>query len=283
LDESGDNILDMSQYAPPWSDAELNILKGNVNLVPYSKIVELLPGRTIDAIKLRARLVGIEKSGKRFPRRKLNEEFFAVPTILSSYWAGFLAADGCILRPPINPRTEVRLGIHQRDIDHLRRFAIDVGYDGKIAQHQKNIRGITICAAYQWVTDLWANFNIGPQKTFTLGPPHLSGELSLAYSIGYIDGDGCWATHSSHDNYLMLVVIGTRELLSWLISIWKYSGARIGFPNLSYRRNCWRLTLSGRKATEVAHLLSKLDVPRLQRKWRVARRETYGQEDKRKS
>lgn len=264
---------------PQWSNSELATLRNNLNAIPYCRIASMLPGRTVDAIKRRAGILGLVKTGKRFSKRTLIEDFFSRMDYLSCYWAGFIAADGCIIT---SPRTEVRIGIHERDLDHLSQFVKDTGFNGRIRIDKKDIAHVIVCAAYQWVADLDRIFRITPQKTFSLQPPKLTGPLALAYSIGYIDGDGCWATADKNRNP-RLIVVGTKALLQWLVSLWNSHGANIGSPTLSFKRNVWRLTLTCAKAERIAFLLRDVDVPRLERKWRVARREATGQEVQRKS
>jgi len=264
---------------PQWTQFELDVLEANINVIPYAELATLLHRRTVDAIKRRATLLGLEKSGKRFPKREVNDYFFYEPSLLSCYWAGVIAADGCVRRVP---RTELIIGLHGRDLEHLRRFCADVGFDGQIAITSKNIAVARICAAYRLVDDLERIFRIVPRKTLTLEPPLVTGDLALAYSIGYIDGDGCWATADKNRN-LRLIVVGTRSLLEWMVSLWSDHGANIGSPALSFKRNVWRLTLTCAKAERVASLLNNFELPRLERKWRVARREATGQEVQRKS
>jgi hypothetical protein len=256
-----------------WTKGEIDIIRANINTIPYSSIASMLPGRNVDDVKTRASLEGIERTGKRFPRRTLNEEFFSQPDLLSSYWAGFIAADGCVVTVP---RTELRIGIHVKDMGHLARFRYDVGFDGALTIGQKNICRLTVCAAHRWVQDLKENFNIGPRKTLTLEGPNLTGDTALAYSVGYIDGDGCWATADKNKN-LRIIVVGTRPLLMWLVKIWNDAGADIGDPAIVFRK-VWRLTITCAKADRIASILGKIDVPRLERKWRVARHERIGQD-----
>jgi hypothetical protein len=257
-----------------WTTNEVQIVRENINRIPYARIALMLHGRSVEAIKTRASILGISRKGVRFPKRSLNENFFSKPTLLSSYWAGFIAADGCVLSA--SGRAEIRIGINQRDLEHLRRFSLDVGYDGPIAFTKKSIRTVSICGAHQWVKDLKDVFNIGPRKTFTLHPPYLPQKMALAYSIGYIDGDGCWAT-MQQGKYLYLIVVGT-----WMADLWREAGAKIGIPKLRFQR-CWRLSLGCSKAEGVAKLLEDFDVPRLQRKWRVARHEATGQKKEKRN
>jgi len=252
--------------APPWNKREKDKLRININTMSYSKLAELIPGRTIDAVKQRASLLGLPRLGRRFPKRSLHEHFFSKPNLLSCYWAGFIAADGCVVT---TPRRELRLGINKRDELHLARFKMDVGYDGPIRKCQKNIKALTICAIDQWVLDLRENFSITPKKTKTLLPPSLVGDLALSFSVGVIDGDGCW---NISKNGLALIVTGTESVLLWLKDRWELGGANTGQCSPRPIKGCWRLSVNGRYAVNVAHLLLPLKVPRLERKWSIAKK-----------
>lgn len=261
---------------PIWSEGEIATLRANINRMPYSRLAEMLPGRSVGAIKRRANIVGQPRLGNsaRAPRRSLDETFFSVVTLKSAYWAGFLAADGCVTD---KPRHEVKFALHAKDRAEIERFVCDTGYDGAVRQ-QKQMCGVRICAAYRWLADLELNYNIGPKKTLALQPPNVSGQAALAYSIGLIDGDGCWAIHNRKHNRKALIVVGTKPVLEWLMTLWVKHGATIGNVNLSFKRNVWRLAISGTHAESVARLLNSIPVQRMERKWRVARGESFGQE-----
>lgn len=266
--------------SPKWTAKEVAIVRGNINRMTYRELAALLPGRTVQAIKLRATLNGIPRMGRIGPvaRRCLNETYFWERTLQSAYWAGLLAADGCIVRSETKSvRREVRLGLHTKDHETLKRFVDDIAYDGPI-KHRANMCHVVICSADQWLRDLGEIYNLTPRKTMTLGPPNVDGEAALAYSIGYIDGDGCWAINARRYNQKMLIVVGTKQLLEWMRELWKASGASVGNTKLSWSRNVWRLGIYSSHADSVARLLGDVPVERMGRKWRVARGETFGQE-----
>lgn len=274
------NTLYGSSRVPRWSEAELSVLRKNINQITYSKLSVLLPGRTIDAIKRRADMVGLPRHSKRPVWRALNENFFSDQSLASAYWAGFIAADGCIVT---SPRQEVRIGIHKRDRALLEKFREDTGFDGSITQ-RGNICYITVCAASKWISDLASIYNIGPRKTMTLRPPNLPFTLNaLAYSIGYIDGDGCWATSLSRygKRSRMLVVVGTASMLMWMKSLWFHFGAPIGQSNPRPNKGCWRFATAGSPAVKLAEILNVVPVDKLERKWRIARGEATHQPEER--
>jgi hypothetical protein len=263
---------------PEWSATEKQVLARNINKIPYWAIAEKLPGRTVDALKQRAALMGLPRLTKfKNPvRNKRNEKYFRRPTIESAYWAGFIAADGCILT---HPRTELRIGLHRRDRSVLELFCKHVEYEGKIAVLGKNCLGVTVCSAAEWLSDLKNIYNLGPRKTITLRPPNISGKLALAYSIGYIDGDGCWATIKGQPNSLLLVIVGTQAILEWMRRVFIVNGADVGGATVRKSKGCYRISISGSYARSVSKLLSSIPTPKLQRKWAVARGESRGQKD----
>src|SRR3990167_7821339 len=87
-----------------WTEAEDNILRDNMGKFSYRDIQKrFLPNRTLAAIQNRLAFkdLWIFERGKNpqsseHSRFKCNEDFFGVPNILNSYWAGFIAADGNI-------------------------------------------------------------------------------------------------------------------------------------------------------------------------------------------
>lgn len=270
-------LMGERKRAPNWTETEKDILRDHINVEHYRDIAKMLPGRTVEAVKRRADLIGLPRRWPTGPeaKRTLDEMFFARNELLSAYWAGFIAADGCIVE---HPRKEVRIGIHQKDINQLRRFAIDTNFDGKLSI-RNNICYLTICSAGRWIHDLKTIYNIGPRKTFTLERPEIDGDMALAYSIGYIDGDGCWATHKGPrgNRKLVLIVVGTEGILTWLVSLWKGMGASIGGATIRKSRGCYRLSITGSHADSIAKLLQEVDVRKFERKWQVARREVSNQ------
>lgn len=255
---------------PEWSKKEKDILTSSINLIPYSQIATLLPGRTVDAIKQRAQILGLYRSGRHFPSRSLDESFFSNPTLQSSYWAGFIAADGCVI---ISPRRELRIGIHRRDLGLLRQFCKDVNYDGSIKTNPKNIVSLTICAIDQWINDLDINFGVVHSKPLRRPPIGLDFESSLAYMIGYIDGDGCWH-RGKRDRRLALIIVGPPAILQWMRDM---LSSFIGDVTVRPGRGCHRLSISGKYAKSVAKLLLASPIKGLHRKWRIAKGEADNQ------
>lgn len=151
-----------------------------------------------------------------------NNNFFNVPSVTNSYWAGFIAADGCITTPTrSNPMLIINLA--SRDEILLSEFMQVTKYNGTITEtvhinkktkkiHQG--RRLSIYNAKQWTNDLNNNWRITSKKSLTLQPPKIvDTNLQLQYIIGLIDGDGYIGISN---NKLYFSLLGTKELLEWV-------------------------------------------------------------------
>jgi hypothetical protein len=247
------------------------VLTAHINTMPYASLSALLPGRSVDAVKQRATMLGLDRLGARFSTIARNEAFFDDGGLTAAYWAGFIAADGCVVT---SPRMEVRIGLNARDACHLRRFVSDSSYQGQVSL-RGDLVSLTVCAAGRWIRALESVYRIGPRKSQTLMPPCLSDAEALAYSVGYIDGDGCWHRDKANGR-LHLIVVGTSELLDWLNASWLKAGASVGSTKSSRVRGIYRRSWSGSHAESIARLLGRLRVPFMKRKWSIAMKGVKG-------
>jgi hypothetical protein len=132
----------------------------------------------------------------------VNHNFFANDDEKSFYWAGFLAADGCIsVRKNFNNKNVI-LNLGEKDLCHLQKFKDDIKskhtIKSKIVKNSKRnpnwndrkINSITI-GSHKLVNDL-SRFNIVPRKTKIYDFPNwlISHNLVHHFMRGYFDGDG---------------------------------------------------------------------------------------------
>ena len=130
-------------------------------------------------------------------RRKynVNDCFFETPNIVNCYYAGFIAADGCIrkYKGKFVETYSLSFGLSIKDKDFLIKFLNTINYEGTIRYYENKGRkyvGVEI-KSNKICEDLRNNFNITERKTHTLCPPSLFGKnLIDAFICGYIDGDG---------------------------------------------------------------------------------------------
>ena len=170
----------------------------------------------------------------------VNEEYFSVLNEENSYWAGFIAADGCIhpiyyTKTPskyrkigsIKTREHLNISIDVCDREHLETFKKCINFTGPVNDYNNNSKfgfsDSSILATIniyngKIVSDLRDNFNITPQKSLTYIPPDLPLECSLPFILGLLDGDGS-IYYVKRDKTYGVGFNGTRETVSWVKNI----------------------------------------------------------------
>ena len=245
------------------------MLKSNYGLI-LAKDIALLLNKNIGSIIYKANAIGL-KSNRSLLHKKytINDDYFKIPNLQNSYWAGFLAADGCI-DDGVRPR--IRLKLSNKDKTHLETFQSHCNYDGPLYHFTQSNKEYCSFETRnkEWVKDLKDNFKITSRKTFTLSPPNLSQENSLAFICGYIDGDGCISidrkTQRSNSK-LRLSLIGTKEILVWIKLIFDKICDKFNNANVAERNNMSFYVIAGYKAKFILNHLNKMEIPYLYRKW----------------
>lgn len=209
----------------------------------------------------------------------VNQNFFDEPNLLNYYWAGFIAADGCVRG---HPRNQLRIKLQFRDRNHLSQFSHDCLFEGGVKDTPDKTQSyVEICGVKNWVCTLKENFNIIPNKTHVLEPPNLVVlEHMWSYIIGLIDGDGSiyFEIDRSLKPRIRLSFNGTESVLVWVRTLFDSY-----FPQRKKRYNpsqvlkrpgtktTYNYRLSGERAIESLSFLSNFDVPKLYRKWSKVR------------
>lgn len=207
----------------------------------------------------------------------LDTAYFCEPTVRNSYWAGFIAADGCLTR-----QGGLLITLSVRDREHLEQLKSDLGFSGPIREGltatprgRKVPYGRLVVWSKDMLLDLEHNFNLTERKTLTLLPPYqLPEPLAEAFIIGLIDGDGSIHTIDYSRTTLRLDVAGISPVVSW-VKEWfqRWCGAEVQLPRIQehYGGTLYSLRLQARHAERVVGRLLQVDVPKLDRKWSIAR------------
>lgn len=225
-------------------------------------------GRTVASVLLKANSIGLKRNSKFRRKYEVNDDFFAnIDSLACCYWAGFIAADGCVGSPKKNC---LRLKIKDTDLDHLKTFQYSIGYNGKLHFSHKNENTYACINIHskKIVEDL-ARFNITKRKTLTLEPPPLDGEQALAFLIGYIDGDGCISIEKLKNEHarLRLSIIGTHNMIRWAKAIFDDIVPFSTNANPRKVGKVFQYSIASKKALHVLSELQKINVPKLGRKW----------------
>lgn len=142
-------------------------------------------------------------------RKKVNDDYFKSADARVYYWAGFIAADGCI------SRNRLMIEIQQKDEELLQNLRNDLNYEGKVQYRTRVQQNGTISKMVKLqitsdaiVNDLAKIFKITPRKSHTLlFPEIISDDLALSYIKGYIDGDGCISRTKAIKNRKMYTIV----------------------------------------------------------------------------
>lgn len=151
----------------------------------------------------------------------VDENFFYRDTPESFYWAGFIAADGCVSYTRKNKTSGfLSILLSAQDIGVLEKFKKAVGFDGNIritkpTDHNPNGLAKLQISRIKMLHSL-ERFNIVENKTKVYKFPKwmVNHNLVNHFMRGYVDGDGSFfITKQSGRNHLNFGVCGTREFL----------------------------------------------------------------------
>lgn len=136
--------------------------------------------------------IATNKLGAKIPK-VLNPGAFKEITPENSYWAGFIAADGCV-----DSKGRIRFYLQLSDHQHLNKFADFVQSDHTISLDETRNRCSLEFTCVEMVADL-LKWNIVPNKSIGYRPPDTLQELS-SFMRGYFDGDGTICESFSNKN-----------------------------------------------------------------------------------
>jgi len=165
--------------------------------------------------------MGIDFKPKSNRKYFCNELFFETFTAESCYWAGFIAADGCLYKNGLSINLQIG------DIEHLCKFKKSLNFTGNVGDLRPKREACLIrINSKKIINDLIQNFNIIPKKSLTLKPPtKLPNNMIHHFIRGFLDGDGCYFTNSGERRY-SISAVGTYEMLFWVKTCLK-DGAKI--------------------------------------------------------
>lgn len=267
-----------------WTIEEKNKLKELISLgLPYEKIQLSFPQRSLASLYIYGTRILKQHNGYIKRKYSFDENFWAEPNLINSYWGGFMATDGNIAK------SGVRILLAAKDVGHLEKFKKDCKTENPIRIFKKSggfakSAGDFCCVSVntngRWHKDLENNFSVIPNKTIVLEPPKLENiNLKLAYLKGYIDGDGsiCFANRKNARKELVVSICGASlPMIEWIKkeidSITDGKGQsnknrKIRIIKKEGYRDFYSYGKSGLKAAVLFDYLSKLPTPVLARKW----------------
>lgn len=203
--------------------------------------------------------------------------YFDATNVMNAYWAGFIAADGCITSDRGRPKLSISL--QRQDKAHLEVLQGQLEYTGHVRDYQTRdghqYSQLAIGGAVELAESLESKFRITPRKSLTLQPPKLDNlHHIMAYIVGYIDGDGSIYTPTDRQCDVSISIVGTKQLLEWVASYIDilccsdyHTTTLPSKPRVGKQGESWQYSFGGRRAVDFYHLVRQLDLPWLNRKW----------------
>lgn len=223
-------------------------------------------------------------------RHTIDDDFFSRDTEEAFYWAGFIAADGCVKAHGKNKEDICVLGIllSKKDKQHLEKFKIQTNYSGKIydgiakgnpngfVKHDVEKSEISITSR-KMVEDL-KRFDIDPRKSLIYCPPRelMIHPLFHHFLRGYFDGDGSIYSSMgkrSTTTTFYFNVVGSLDFMNIYKEIFEKEnlvkiGHKIRDNKKGQTNNLMRLEYGGNTVTrDICNYLYKDATIYLQRKW----------------
>lgn len=158
-----------------------------------NKMAEKL-GVSIDSISKYMKLYNISYYNTP-PTYSVNENIFKEETEQSFYLAGFIAADGCVMKRKDYPATKVlKIGLATKDQKHLEKIKQLLNSTHPIHNEKTHYPSVSLSIVSKTIFKDLAKFNIVPRKTLIYQFPEWLIDHSLVHHFmrGYIDGDGCF-------------------------------------------------------------------------------------------
>lgn len=262
-----------------WSKKEISYLTNNIGKQSYSKIALKL-NKSFGQVRYQSNKFQLNQQYTRHELCKilnikysLNKNYFSVPNLENSYWAGFIAADGCIHEK--SPTSSLGIYLSIKDKNHLIKFKDTMQYSGPLYQ-SKNKRFIQFKAGNnQIVYDLYKHFNITPRKSLTLQPPNIaSNKYIKAFLIGNLDGDGCISKDVAGRPVLQFLS-ASKKFIIWVkkqcdnINGKTKNNIQTIHANHPTWSPVYSYRITGKYGQKLYDTLNKVNVPKLSRKWRL--------------
>ena len=216
-------------------------------------------------IKIRGKGCKYNKSGNLYIKQhSCNENYFSKPNIENCYWAGFIAADGCITED-----NSLSITLSIKDINHLKKFKNKIEYTGEIKIYtKKNKKKYCRIEIFNKniTNDLLNNFKITKRKTLILKPPDLKNKNHIkSFITGYIDGDG----HTGvHQNIFYISVLGTKSMITWIRKYLLKFSLEKSSSKVYKSRNTYYIGFANKKARTIYQTFLNIKNDKLQRKWK---------------
>lgn len=258
-----------------YSTEEVEIIKNNLGKKSFKEIAKLLDNKNEKAVSAFCSRHGMKNNFR--PRKYfVNNDFFKNPNILNTYYASFIAGDGCI----VNKSNSIIIELNPKDIEVLENFKRDCSFTGNIKYNnrkkyhsEERFQSISLkIVSKQMVEDLKNNFNVIERKTKRLAPPlfNMNKLLKMAYLVGYLDSDGSINFRLTDYNKMQPKIFYCSSSYEIVKFIKNTILEIFGIDLLIHTRKekiLFYIAATDSKAKTIIYWLNKIKVPKLKRKW----------------
>lgn len=189
----------------------------------------------------------------------VDDNFFAEDNEQSMYWAGFMAADGCIPDFKNRDNNTLTCGLARIDKHHLQKFADTIKWSGQIYDGQSKKDGKIYLKSEIGITsdkiikDLTERFGFGHRKSLVYEFPERLVNHPLVHHFirGYFDGDGSFYIQDKNSKkptkQMCFSLIATKPFLETFRSILDHEIPDISTldKKLKKQKNMWVLEYGG--------------------------------------
>lgn len=133
--------------------------------------------------------VHILNLGKFKKKYKCDNGFFAELTSISAYWAGFIAADGCLWSRNGKEKS-LSIGLKRSDFRHLIKFKKAIDSNSKIRCIESNKSVYISLKSVSRIFDSLIELGIGQNKSLRINKVKIPFRLMPHFIRGVCDGDG---------------------------------------------------------------------------------------------
>lgn len=233
-----------------WTEDEDHILRECYGREGRAVILQKLSGKTYSAVKSRAAALGLKGDRSRVmsglsgvKKYKFDEDFFSIPRVVSSYWAGYLSGHGYRM----DCKDSFYLRVSEGDRWHLEQIRDVICHTGEIKKVSSGRLMLVLHGASSWRLHLMKNY----------GVLKLDERNSQAYIAGLLDGGDCIDRG--------IVIYGEKKLLVWVkgwFDRW-YPELNKKVKNLRcYEGDEWEYAVTGARSRFLLEKLSEIELPR---------------------
>ncbi|PIS14898.1 hypothetical protein COT64_00245 [Candidatus Shapirobacteria bacterium CG09_land_8_20_14_0_10_39_12] len=193
-----------------------------------------------------------------------DDNFFNNLTLISSYWLGFIAADGCL---SLKNRS-ITIGLALRDKSHLQKFKRAVHTNSNIF-YAFPTNSVRISIYSGKIFDQLINFGVTPNKSLTISKVDVPQNLLSHFIKGVFDGDG--SITGKRVTHLQFMIAGNKPFLKNLQEnlIKNCDINEVQLYKLSGENKAFKLQYTGFQLFRIMEYLYKDSLPetRLKRKY----------------